>query len=116
MPMIEEHEYEVISTYSTDDALEDGVLKHPYPDQWPWLLITQGVHHDCLTAAQFDGRTYDQVLKPLLMDCIMEVQKNMRLAAPEPVCFCVLRYTVVGTVYMKPNDKGGMTVMLETED
>lgn len=108
-------EDDLIFAYTTDQALADGVLIHPYPERWPWLLVTAGIHEACETASQFETRTYDQVLIPLLMDCIMEVQKLMR-QKPKGVDFAKLEHTVAGEVWIKPNDKGGMTVMLPSED
>jgi type I site-specific restriction endonuclease len=106
---------EPISVYTTEQAIDDGFLVHPYPERWPWLLITSGVHGACETASEFDGRTYEQCLVPLLMDCIMQVQELMRQST-EGVSFAKLEHTVAGTVFIKPNDKGGMTVMLPQED
>lgn len=92
---------DIIFSYTADQAIEDGVLVHPYPQRWPWLLITNSVHADC--KADKD-RTYDQALVPLLMDCIMAVKgkKNFPIT---------LKHTVAGTVWIMPNEKGGMTVM-----
>jgi hypothetical protein len=106
---------EPISVYTTEQAIDDGVLVHPYPERWPWLLITDGVDGACEAVSKFDGRTYEQCLVPLLMDCIMQVQKLMRKHS-EGVSFAKLEHTVAGTVFIKPNDKGGMTVMLPEED
>lgn len=102
---------EIISSYGEDDAIADGVLIHPYPEEWPWLLITASIHADCSKGDS--GRTYDQCLKPLLMDCIMAAQaaqekarKGKKVSMP-----LVLEHTVAGTVWISPNNKGGMTVM-----
>lgn len=94
---------EPIHAYTSDQAIEDGVLHHPYPTRWPWLLITGSVHAACKNSK---GQTYDQALTPLLMDCIMAVQSNKKSDPP-----IVLEYTVAGTVWIMPNEKGGMTVM-----
>ena len=37
----------VISVYSTEQAIEDGYLHHPYPERWPWLLISENVAQAC---------------------------------------------------------------------
>lgn len=94
----------IIFSYSEDQAIEDGVLVHPYPQRWPWLLITQSIHSVCNSQK---GRTYDQALAPLLMDAIMAVQNRGKKEPP-----IVLEHTVAGTVWIMPNAKGGMTVML----
>ena len=107
-----------IFEYGTDEAIKDGVLHHPYPARWPWLLITNSVHADCenkgrtydqaLTDCENKGRTYDQALTPLLMDCLMEVKAKKPAHEDFPL---ILENTVAGTVWIMPNEKGGMTVM-----
>ena len=94
---------EVIFRYTSEEAIEDGVLYHPFPHRWPWLLITASIHSVC---NQQEGRTYEQALVPLLMDCIMEVQANQNGNN-----FWTLDNTVAGTVWMALNEKGGFTVM-----
>jgi len=93
-----------IFEYGTDEAIKDGVLHHPYPARWPWLLITNSIHADC----ENKGRTYDQALTPLLMDCIMAVKAKKPAHEDFPL---ILESTVAGTVWVMPNEKGGMTVM-----
>lgn len=101
---------EIISRYTEDQAIEDGQLIHPYPERWPWLLIAPGVHAACERAAETGARTYAQALVPLLMDCIMAVQSRRN---PQPPI--ILEDTVADTVWIMPNDKGGMTVMQPAE-
>lgn len=91
---------EPIFSYTCEQAVEDGVLYHPYPNRWPWLLVTQRIHTICKND---EGRTYDQALVPLLMDAIMAVKGKKNF----PV---VLEGTVAGTVWIMPNEKGGMTL------
>jgi len=93
---------EPIFSYTCEQAVEDGVLYHPYPNRWPWLLITQRIHTICKNDT---GRTYDQTLVPLLMDCIMAVQSKKNPDFP-----IVLKHTVADEVWIMPNEKGGMTV------
>ena len=99
---------EIIFSYGAQQAIEDGVLVHPYPERWPGLLITASVHAKCMDTS--DGRTYEQRLVPLLNDCIMAVKsKSPSLLMDElPI---VLNHTVAGTVWIMPNELGGMTVM-----
>jgi len=93
----------IIYSYGSKQAIEDGVLVHPYPTRWPNLLITASIHSACQNQ---EGRTYDQCLVPLLADCILAVRAT-RFGEP-PI---VLQHTVAGTVWIMPNDLGGMTVM-----
>jgi hypothetical protein len=95
----------VIHSYTSDEAIEDGVLCHPYPDEWPWLLITSSIHEACDSAA--DGRTYDQALRPLLVDCIL-IARERAASGDFPA---ELTGTVAGTVWVCPNERGGITVM-----
>lgn len=103
-------DFEIVHVYTEDQAIEDGVLVHPYPDRWPWLLITQGVHAICNDSSR-DKRTYEQKLAPLLVDCILAVKGRTKADAP-----IVLNDTVCGTVWIMPNGKGGMTVLLPHEN
>lgn len=96
-----------IFSYGAEQAIEDGVLVHPYPERWPNLLITAAIHSKCKDASE--GRTYDQRLVPLLIDCIMAVRSKKPIILDElPI---VLTHTVAGTVWIMPNELGGMTVM-----
>ena len=96
---------EPICTYTDEQAIEDGVLVHPYPERWPWLLITASVHAE-IEEHVSDQRNYTQCLVPLLMDCIMLAQSQTNTRPP-----LALEHTIVGTVWICPNGKGGMTVM-----
>ena len=97
----------VVYAYTTQQAIEDGVLFEPYPQRWPSLLITSAVHAICSTQ---DNRSFDESLVPLLMDCIMKVQSTKKRNWP-----MVLEHTVVGTSWIMPNDIGGITVMLPSD-
>jgi hypothetical protein len=98
---------EPIFSYTCEQAVEDGVLVHPYPQRWPWLLITSKIHEIC---SRDNGRTYDQALVPLLNDCIMAIKGKSPSALLDEMPL-VLHNTVAGTVWIMPNDRGGMTVM-----
>ena len=100
----------VISVYSTEQAVEDGYLHHPYPERWPWLLITENVAQACESDP---NRSFDQACVPLLMDCIMQAQAK-KLGPDNDLA--ELEHTVAGTVWIRPNEKGGMTVMQPSEN
>jgi hypothetical protein len=99
-----------ISTYTEEQAIEDGVLHHLWPEQWPWLLLTDTIYARAEQVAFTRGDVpIETVLTPLAMDAIVETQRQMRL---NPRCDLVeLEYTAVGTVWIRPNSKGGMTIM-----
>lgn len=102
---------DVISSYTAEQAVADGVLFHPYPQRWPWLLISVNVHAACNKGDH--GRNYDQCLVPLLMDAIMAAQaaqRSKRVKLP-----LVLEGTIAGKVYIEPNEMGGMTVFTPEE-
>jgi hypothetical protein len=100
---------EVISEYTEEDAIRDGALHHIWPKQWPWLLVTNAVLTESEYKASERGVVLDNVLVPLVMDAIMETQ---RVAKANPRCDLVeLEHTAVGTVWIRPNAKGGMTIM-----
>jgi hypothetical protein len=102
----------MIFRYTEEQAVEDGELIHPYPERWPWLLITRGVHEAC--DRKDGGRPYDWCLVPLLMDAIMLAQSSQAARHPEKYPL-VLEGTVAGTVWVMPNGKGGLTVMKPSE-
>jgi hypothetical protein len=100
-------DFEVISSYTSDDGIEDGVLYHPYAQRWPWLLITNSIHAIC---SKQKGRTYDQCLVPLLIDVILLVKSKTNPNFP-----LKLDGTVAGEVWIMNNEKGGLTVMLPSD-
>lgn len=100
----------MIFQYTEEDAVNDGTLIHPYPDRWPWLLVSLGVHVAC---KEQRGRTYDQCLVPLLHDVILAVRARMEKKSDDT--FIELEGTVAGKVWVMPNGKGGLTVMTPSE-
>ncbi len=100
---------DLISVYSTDQAIEDGVLHHPYPSEWPWLLVTDAVWKSAQNVSLNRRVDFRDVLRPFLGDCILAVQYAMR-QTPD-VDLVKVQGTCVGTVWVRPNDKKGMTVM-----
>ena len=100
----------VVYEYTTKQALEDGVLNEPYPERWPWLLISENVAHAC---EEDEKRTFDQKCVPLLMDCIIAAQAK-KLGPDNDLI--ELKHTVAGTVWIRPNDAGGMTICQPIEN
>lgn len=100
---------EVVYAYTEEQAIEDGVLVHPYSELWPWLLFTASVHDACEAEAAKGYRTYDQVAKPLAIDAIREVRRVLK--ANPRADLIELEGTVAGTVWVRPNTKGGLTIM-----
>ena len=101
----------LIASYGAQQALEDGVLREPYQERWPRLLISLDVHLVCLTQV---GRTYDEALIPLLGDCVLAAQAAVASGGVTPPL--ALEHTVAGTVWIAPNELGGMTVYTPEEE
>lgn len=97
---------EIISRYTIEQALEDGVLIQPYPTRWPWLCITPAIQYAC---SNDNNRSYDQCLVPLLIDCIRQAQSNQDERHWE------LEGTIAGHIWIVANEKGGLTVMTPEE-
>jgi hypothetical protein len=100
---------EVAYHYGEEQAITDGALVHPYPELWPWALVTRSVYDECEADAAETGRDLDQVLKPLMIDAIATTQRAVAL---NPHCDLVeLEHTAAGTVWIRPNWQGGITIM-----
>ena len=106
---------DIISRYGCEQAVEDGVLFHPYPDRWPWLLVSTNVHSAC-ESTENDDRTYDQKLVPLIMDVVMLTKDPELLAKLNRGEQLRLDGTVADTVIIGINDKGGLTVCQPCEN
>ena len=110
---------EPIYTYTSDQAIQDGQLHHPYPDKFPNLLISDGVLNK-LTEDLIDRETrewdtlkFDQRCIPMLMDCGWAIRAALLKDKEETLV--ILEHTAAGTIWMGPNEKGGWTVYLPSE-
>jgi hypothetical protein len=106
-------DFPVVATYTEDQAIEDGVLVHPYPTRFPWLLLTIAVHVECERVAKDrygSADEYSKVVMPLIMDAVMAVRASREKDPP-----IVLEHTAAGTIWIFPNAKGGMTIMLPSD-
>lgn len=104
------NEIEPTHTYTSDEAIADGVLTEPYPDKFPGWIITTGVH-EAIAAKAGDGRSYDQMLIPLLMDAqLITIAKRDHLHTRG------LEGNVTGeAIWIGVNEKGGYTLMFPSE-
>lgn len=105
----------VISAYSEEQAIEDGVLHHLFPERWPWALVTDGVLNACEATGERDGRGRLEVVVPLMIDAIRATQKALKLHRGR-VARVAIEFTAAGTVVVVPNSKGGLTIMLPHEE
>lgn len=102
---------EVISYYTSEQAIEDGVLVHPYPVKFPWLLLTRSIHCAIEDAIRGSDRTYDQATIPLMQDAVMLARANPPLTAGHVWTDGLLGNVTGGPVWVGLNEKGGLTLM-----
>ena len=105
-----------------EQLVADGQFAHPYPDRWPWLVLSQNVNAACQEdKSSDDKRTFDQKAVPLCMDAIMAMQADQKKPMQQRKVkdwgdFLTLEGTVAGTVRICMNDKGGMTIYTPEEE
>ena len=109
---------EPISTYTVDQAIEDGILVEAAPDQFgPKVLVTRAVF-DAVWPAELldqeidvdpkDGLTYLQKMIPLLQDALMICRANPN----DHLWTNGLEGNVTGRdVWIALNERGGITLM-----
>ena len=103
-------DFEIISEYTDQQAIEDGFVAEPYPDRFPGALFTSAVH-EAIEAVD-DGRTYEQKAIPLLMDAVLIVNSDRR----EHLFTKGLEGNVTGqTLWIGRNGMNGFTIMLPNE-
>ncbi|MCK4601055.1 MAG: hypothetical protein KAU28_01225 [Phycisphaerae bacterium] len=97
---------EPISTYTSEQAEEDGVLVHPFPDRFPNFFLTRSVHNAIESAG--DEHAYPQRAIPLIMDAVLIAR-----ARPNDHLWTKgLDGNVTGkTVWISRNERGGLTLM-----
>ncbi len=101
---------EPISSYTSDDALEDGQLVEPFPDKFPKFFLTDGVFR---AIERIEQGTFEQKAIPLMVDAAMIVR-----AKPDDYIWTKgLEGNVTNvTVWIGRNEKGGLTLMLPEEN
>jgi len=101
----------LILSYSDDDAIADGMLVHPYPEKYPYLLLTAAVFAKCERVAKERGAELKTVLMPLMMGAVLRMRQVRRLEDKERLVTDGLEHTAVGLVWVALNASGGMTIM-----
>ena len=96
---------DTILSYTAQDALDDGLFHQPFPGKYPGVLLTESVFVACTNSK--DGRTFSQCALPLVMDAVMAVKADKK---PKDG-FWKLEGTVAETVWIFPNEFGGITIM-----
>ena len=108
---------EPIVSYTSQDAIADGVLVEPFPERFPGWLFTTGVH-EAIEGVD-DGRSYEQKAIPLIMDAALVVRGQAKRPGcddPEHLWTEGLDGNVTGeTVWIARNDLGGCTLMFPRE-
>ena len=126
---------EPISVYTTDQAVDDGMLVEAAPDQFgPSLLVTRAVF-DAVWPPELvldadepdtgreprhdDGRTYLQRMIPFLQDAAMIAQVHVK-RHPRwggEIITKGLEGNVTGQdVWIARNDRGGLTLMFPSDN
>ena len=104
---------EPISTYSIENAIEDGVLVR-VGDQFPNCLFTSAVMVKIAEEVAKGRRTYEQVAFPLMMDVINVGKAN---AGESKYTGDDLDGNVTGeTLWFAMNELNGITVMFPSDD
>lgn len=93
--------------YTTEQALLDGCLVEPDHERWPHLLLSASIA-DVLNAIPF-GR--DAQIESFILDCIRITNEKAKVKDPEDLSPIEVHFPLTGTVWVVPNDLGGMTIM-----
>ena len=95
-----------ISTYASEQAIEDGVLFDPFPNKNPRMLLTASIH--AAIEQVDDGRSYKAKVVPLVMDALM-----LAKAYPNgsPWTDGLDGNVTGGPVWFALNEYGGLTLM-----
>ena len=102
----------VIFSYSTDQAIEDGVLVHPFPDKFRYLLLSAAVFADIEQKIEDTERTLAQAIIPLMDDAIMLMRAARQKDPDEYMVTEGLEGNITGkTLWVAMNEVGGLTIM-----
>ena len=102
--------FDIISTYTEEQGIEDGMFVQPFPDKFPGALFTSAVHE--AIEALDNGQTYEQRAIPLLMDAVTIVNSDRR----EHLFTTQLEGNVTGqTLWIGRNGMNGFTIMLPSD-
>jgi hypothetical protein len=107
---------DIVSTYTADQAIEDGVLVYPYPDKFPNLLLTRSIF-ELIDAQTKADRTFGQACLPFLQDVAYAWNRHVKRTQGQDG-LCTETRDLWGNVtgrndlWIAANEKGGITVML----
>ena len=101
-----------VKEMTTDEALECCRLLHPLPTSWPNLFVTDTLFQEVnkLPWSSLDN------LSPIITDCVMRVHRHLIDGGELEFDLLIEHKTLVGTVFIRNNDKGGLTLMLPQDD
>ncbi len=116
---------EVISSYTADQAIADGVLVEPLPDDFPKMLLTAAVHAKIMETPttqeleerggynqKVDDRTPEQRIIPLFMDALRVAAKGVKKDPEEYLWTEGLEGNVTGKkLWLSINEFSGLTIM-----
>jgi len=129
---------EPISVYTSDQAVEDGVLVEAWPERWPKLLLTRSLYEALrevgyervpdARAEDLEVLAFNQVATPFVMDVLMILKarfdKNPGEEKEESRWFLgggetkgPMEGNATGKeVWVARNDVGGITIMFPEDD
>ena len=103
-------DFRIVHIYTTQQAIDDGVLVQPYPERMPGGLLTANVFAACENLVS-ENRTLAQIIVPLLQDAAMLAMQCALQNPRDTDPHMALANTAVGKVWVRMNDIEGLTIM-----
>ena len=104
---------DVIVSYTSEDAMQDGFLDEVYPNRFPKLLLSRNIMVKIDEAILKREESFDRICYPLCLDIAMEGNRKKRKI--ENGDFAVLEHTVAGKIWISLNEFGGLTAYTPEE-
>ncbi|MCH7720389.1 MAG: hypothetical protein IH988_05290 [Planctomycetes bacterium] len=99
--------WDLIYSYTADQAVEDGVLVKPNPKAYPNHLVTNALHHAILEKVGEEG--YERAIHVLFLDAALTIMPGDE---EEHLWTDGLEGNVTGkTIWIARNELGGLTLM-----
>ncbi len=103
---------DVISSYTSEQAIDDGVLVEAFPKQFPKLLLTNAVFTTIEEKIEGTQRTLEQAIIPLFQDAVMLFRAAQKKDPNEYLVTKGLEGNVTGKdLWVAMNEYGGLTIM-----
>lgn len=109
--MIDQDKFAIFS-YTSEQAIDDGVLVEAFPKQFPKLLLTQAVYADITEKIEGTERTPAQAIIPLFQDAVLVFRAAQKKDPNEYLVTEGLEGNITGkTLWVAANEVGGLTIM-----